>query len=141
VYSFGLVLWQLITREVPFATMTPIQAAYSVAEGRRPEIPNSTPRRLQEIIMSCWDQDSHKRPSFTYIAMALADYAKMAFSPANVGALTLQIANEMLATVEGNSTVNVDFTTPVAAPASPNYVDRAFIDNESAHSAVGLEIE
>jgi hypothetical protein len=71
--------------------MTPIQAAYAVAEGHRPPIPPSTPRRLQEIIMACWDRDSHRRPSFTYIAMALADYARMAFSPANVGALTLQV--------------------------------------------------
>jgi serine/threonine protein kinase len=109
VYSFGICLWQLISRDIPFATMTPIQGAYyAVAEGRRPTIPPSTPRRLQEIVLACWDQDSHKRPSFTYIAMALADYAKMAFSPANIGALTLQIANELLANVEGNSTVNVD---------------------------------
>jgi serine/threonine protein kinase len=116
VYSFGICLWQLITREIPFATMTPIQAAYAVAEGHRPEIPTSTPLRLQEIIRSCWDHDSQRRPSFTYVAMALADYVKMAFSPANVGTLTLQIANEMLATVEGNSTINVDFSTPVAGP-------------------------
>jgi serine/threonine protein kinase len=88
VYSFGICLWQLITREVPFASMTPIQAAYAVAEGRRPPIPTSIPRRLREIVTTCWDQDSHKRPSFTYISMALADYA------------TLQIAN-------------VDFATPV----------------------------
>lgn len=142
VYSFGLCLWQLITREVPFATMTPIQAAYAVAEGNRPAIPVSTPARLQEIITSCWDQDRHRRPSFTYIAMALADYAKMAFSPANVGALTLQIANEMLANVEGNSTVNVDFTTPVSgapgAPSSPRYVDMSFSHHDNN---VGLEIE
>ena len=143
VYSFGICLWQLITREVPYASMTPIQAAYAVAEGNRPDIPASTPHRLQEIITACWDQDSHKRPSFTYIAMALADYAKMAFSPANVGALTLQIANEMLANVDGNSTVNVDFTTPVSgapptSPPSPRYVDVSFPQNDSN---VGLEIE
>lgn len=116
VYSFGICLWQLITREIPFSTMTPIQAAYAVAEGHRPEIPASTPLRLQEIIRACWDHDSQRRPSFTYVAMALADYVKMAFSPANVGTLTLQIANEMLATVEGNSTINVDFSTPVGGP-------------------------
>jgi hypothetical protein len=139
VYSFGICLWQLISREIPFATMTPIQAAYAVAEGRRPTIPPSTPRRLQEIVLACWDQDSHKRPSFTYIAMALADYAKMAFSPANVGALTLQIANEMLANVEGNSTVNVDMSTPVASAKTGFYFDNTFHD--SAHSNVGLEIE
>lgn len=142
VYSFGICLWQLITREIPFATMTPIQAAYAVAEGRRPTIPPTTPRRLQEIITACWDQDSHRRPSFTYIAMALADYAKMAFSPANVGALTLQIANEMLANVEGNSTVNVDFTTPVAGDSGPSYLfSGGMVSSESNHSNLGLEIE
>jgi serine/threonine protein kinase len=145
VYSFGIVLWQLITREVPFATMTPIQAAFAVAGGRRPEIPPSTPGRLQEIITACWDQDSQKRPSFTYIAMALADYARMAFSPANVGAQTLQIANEMLANVEGNSTVNVDFSTPVLGRSnSLGDIRRSWILNHqisgSYSSNVGLEI-
>lgn len=50
-------------------------------------------------------------PSFTYIAMAMVDYARTAFSPANVGTSTLHIV-----------TVNVDFTTPtvpmVARPFS-----------------------
>jgi len=117
VYSFGVVLWQLVTREVPFATMTPIQTAYAVAQGQRPEIPSSTPELLRRIICACWDPDSHKRPSFTYIAMALADYAKMAFNPANVGAHTVQIANDMLANVPGNATVNVDFSAPVSLPS------------------------
>ena len=140
-YSFGIVLWQLITREVPFANMTPIQAAYAVAEGRRPTIPPTTPRRLQEIIMACWDQDSYRRPSFTYVAMALADYAKMAFSPANVGTLTLQIANEMLATVKGNSTVNVDFTTPVSStPPTTSYLMSGLNRSDSVNSDVGLQI-
>jgi len=147
VYSFGIVLWQLITREVPFATMTPIQAAFAVAEGRRPEIPPSTPMRLQEIITACWDQDSQKRPSFTYIAMTLADYARMAFSPANVGAQTLQIANEMLANVEGNATVNVDFSTSVLGRSnSLGDFRRSWIMNHqisgscSSNHNIGLEI-
>lgn len=131
-YSFGICLWQLITREIPFASMTPIQAAYAVAQGHRPDIPSNTPARLQEIIRACWDQDSYKRPSFTYIALALADYAKLAFSPANVGTQTLHIANELLATVEGNSTVNVDFTAPV----NSDLMNRT----DSFHN-IGLEIE
>jgi serine/threonine protein kinase len=133
VYSFGICLWQLISREVPFATMTPIQAAYAVAEGRRPPMPESTPRQLCDIITACWDQDSHKRPSFTYIAMALADYAKMAFSPAAIGAQTLNIANEMLASVKGNSTVNVDFSAPVLMGAH-------LFSQETEASSIGLEI-
>lgn len=132
VYSFGVCLWQLITREIPYATMTPIQAAYAVAQGQRPEIPTSTPARLQDIIRACWDHDSHKRPSFTYIALALADYAKLAFSPSNVGTRTLQIANEMLATVEGNSTVNVDFSAPV---------NHDFMNRSDSFNNIGLDID
>lgn len=75
------------------------------------------------------------RPSFMYIAMALADYARLAFSPANVGAQTLQIANEMLATVEGNSTINVDFTT-VTQEFEWSQMNSANSDHN-----VGLEIE
>lgn len=130
VYSFGIVLWQLITREIPFATMTPVQTAYAVAEGRRPEIPSSTPPELRRIIEACWDEDSHKRPSFTYIVMALADHAKMAFNPANVSAMTVSIANEMLANVQGNSTVNVDWSTPVVQSSS-------FFDRDRPHSSPG----
>jgi serine/threonine protein kinase len=110
VYSFGVVLWQLITREIPFATLTPIQTAYAVAEGRRPEIPSDVPDRLRKIIEACLDEDSQRRPSFTYIAMALADYAKMAFHPSNVGAKTVEIANDLLANVSGNCTINIDYT-------------------------------
>lgn len=125
--------------------MTPIQAAFSVAEGRRPEIPASTPIQLREIIEACWDQDSQKRPSFTYIAMALADYARMAFSPANVGAQTLQIANEMLATVRGNSTINVDFSTSVMLRENSWKDNNATGNNismsEMSDHNVGLEIE
>jgi serine/threonine protein kinase len=139
VYSFGICLWQLITRDVPFAAMTPIQAAFRVAQGDRPPIPDDIPRRLREIVVACWDADSYKRPSFTWIAMALADYAKDAFSPANVGTQTLMIANEMLANVEGNATVNVDFSATLAMGAWIHPEDHHPSDDDD-DSNIGLEI-
>jgi serine/threonine protein kinase len=136
VYSFGICLWQLITREIPFATMTPIQAAFRVANGERPPIPKGTPSRLKDIIVACWEQDSRKRPSFTWIAMALYDYATTAFSPATVSAQTLQIANDMIATVEGNSTVNVDFSAPISTNTGAIFRD----DYDGEDDNVGLEL-
>jgi len=151
VYSFGILLWQLVTREVvPFANMSPIQTAYAVANGHRPKIPKNVPKKLKRIIESCWEEDAQKRPSFTYIAMALADYAQMAFHPSNVGAQTVRIANEMLANVEGNATVNVDFTTSVFSKnMSPNIYNcadklknhrRDAPVSTSFSSAIGIEI-
>jgi len=156
VYSFGVVLWQLITRSVPFATMTPIQTAYAVANGHRPEIDPYTPRDLRKIIEYSWNEDSQKRPSFTYIAMALADYACRAFSPANVGAHTVMIANEIMAKVEGNSTVNVDFSTPFLTPQHSKFLSNPAVSpprevrstrfmsegpsSYSSFSNIGLEI-
>ena len=90
--------------------MTPIQTAYAVAEGHRLDIPASVPEPLRNIIEACWHEDQTQRPSFTYIAMALADYAKLAFNPNAVGAQTVEIANELLSSVQGNSTVNVDLS-------------------------------
>mmetsp|Transcript_13879 Transcript_13879/g.16998 ORF Transcript_13879/g.16998 Transcript_13879/m.16998 type:complete len:1403 (+) Transcript_13879:63-4271(+) len=159
VYSFGLVLWQLITRQVPFATMSPVQAAYAVAEGHRPEIPKNVPEPLARIIQACWNEDSYSRPSFTVIVMSLADYARMAFNPAVVGFQTVQIANDMLANVEGNSNVNVDYSAPVPtlsnSPSTYNSHHRTlvsgfdssnsrenwlYIGPGSLNSDVGLEI-
>ena len=103
VYSFGLCLWQQITRE---ASMTPVQAAYAVAENNRPKIPASTPRRLQEIITPCWQQTP-------VLHIHCNGTCRLRSRQRNLVHL-LQFANEMLANVDGNSHVNVDFTTPVS---------------------------
>jgi len=131
VYSFGICLWQLITREIPFKTMTPLQAAYAVAQGHRPEIPSFVPPPLQELIMACWDEDSSQRPCFTFIAQTLADYAKNLDSRADVGASKTQIVNEMLVAVEGDSTINDDFTGSVLV---------SLASRESFGSSIGLDI-
>ena len=72
-YSFGIVLWQLVARAVPFADLTPIQAAFAVAkEDRRPAIPPHTPVELTRLIEQCWNGDQLARPSFFYIVQVRA---------------------------------------------------------------------
>jgi hypothetical protein len=58
----------------------------------------------------------------------------MAFSPANVGAQTLHIANELLASVEGNSTVNVDFSTLVSASSENQDIGGWLFNNSMKYS-------
>nr|CAD1836524.1 unnamed protein product [Ananas comosus var. bracteatus] len=50
VYSFGIVLWELITGMLPFANMTVVQAAFAVVnKGARPIIPHDCLPALGEI--------------------------------------------------------------------------------------------
>nr|CAD1830069.1 unnamed protein product [Ananas comosus var. bracteatus] len=50
VYSFGIVLWELITEMLPFANTTAVQAAFAVVnKGARPIIPHDYLPALGEI--------------------------------------------------------------------------------------------
>ena len=62
VYSFGLLLWEMITREKPFEPKSPIEAAGAVAlEGKRPPFPKGTPPAVKELIEQCWAEKPSER--------------------------------------------------------------------------------
>ncbi|MBA0564839.1 hypothetical protein Golob_009748 [Gossypium lobatum] len=72
VYSFGIVLWELITGLLPFQNMTAVQAAFAVVnKGVRPVIPNDCLPVLREIMTRCWDINPEVRPPFTDIVKML----------------------------------------------------------------------
>lgn len=72
VYSFGIVLWELITGMLPFQNMTAVQAAFAVVnKGVRPIIPNDCLPVLGEIMTRCWDANPDVRPPFTEVVRML----------------------------------------------------------------------
>ncbi|XP_062231904.1 serine/threonine/tyrosine-protein kinase HT1-like [Phragmites australis] len=72
VYSFGLLLWELVTGTIPYEDMTPIQAAFAVVnKNLRPVIPSSCPAPLQLLIVQCWSSQPEKRPEFRQIVQIL----------------------------------------------------------------------
>ncbi|KAI3502806.1 hypothetical protein L1887_31132 [Cichorium endivia] len=82
VFSFGIVLWELLTGEVPYSYLTPLQAAVGVVQqGLRPTIPKDTHPKLKELLESCWQQNPTSRPNFTQILDKLKQLAKEVGSP------------------------------------------------------------
>ncbi|KEH21300.1 serine/threonine-protein kinase STY13 [Medicago truncatula] len=72
VYSFGIVLWELITGMLPFQNMTAVQAAFAVVNRNvRPILPNDCLPVLREIMTRCWDPNPDVRPPFAEIVAML----------------------------------------------------------------------
>ena len=72
VYSFGMVCFELITHQVPFADRLPLQAAVATSlYGQRPTLPAETPPRLSVLIASCWHATPTERPAFDQVQVAL----------------------------------------------------------------------
>ncbi|XP_059287455.1 serine/threonine-protein kinase STY46-like isoform X3 [Lycium ferocissimum] len=77
VFSFGIVLWELLTGKLPYEFLTPLQAAVAVVQkGLRPTIPTHTHPMLVELLERCWQQDPCLRPEFSDILEILQDMAK-----------------------------------------------------------------
>ncbi|CAK8540060.1 unnamed protein product [Lathyrus sativus] len=77
VFSFGISLWELLTGELPYSYLTPLQAAVGVVQkGLRPIIPKHTHPRLSELLERCWQQDPKERPAFSEIIEILLQIAK-----------------------------------------------------------------
>ncbi|KAH0787398.1 TKL family protein kinase [Histomonas meleagridis] len=68
VYAFGILLWEILTEEIPFENMTSFQVMTAVCiQKKRPEIPSNTSQGLSQLISSCWEHNPDKRPTFQEI--------------------------------------------------------------------------
>lgn len=77
VFSFGIVLWELLTGKLPYEYLTPLQAAVGVVQkGLRPTIPKNTQPKLAELLEKTWKQDPALRPDFSEIIEILQQIAK-----------------------------------------------------------------
>ncbi|KAK8928231.1 Serine/threonine-protein kinase HT1 [Platanthera zijinensis] len=68
VYSFGMVLWEMVAGEAAYSSYSPVQAAVGIAAcGLRPEIPKDCPAVLRSLMIRCWNDRPSKRPQLSEI--------------------------------------------------------------------------
>ncbi|KAE8290267.1 Mitogen-activated protein kinase kinase kinase 9 [Larimichthys crocea] len=68
VWSYGVLLWELLTGEVPFRGIDCLAVAYGVAMNKLAlPIPSTCPEPFARLMEECWSPDPHSRPQFTAI--------------------------------------------------------------------------
>ncbi|KAF3661626.1 putative dual specificity protein kinase splA-like isoform X2 [Capsicum annuum] len=72
VFTFAMILYEMLEGDPPLSHYEPYEAAKFVAEGHRPmfKVKGLTPE-LKELVEECWAKDVNKRPSFLEILKTL----------------------------------------------------------------------
>ncbi|CDQ95037.1 unnamed protein product, partial [Oncorhynchus mykiss] len=76
-YSYGVVLWEMLTREVPFKGFEGLQVAWLVVEKQeRLTIPTSCPPSFADLMKKCWQAEPKERPVFKQVLGTLETMSK-----------------------------------------------------------------
>jgi serine/threonine protein kinase len=67
VYSFGIILSEILSMKPPFDGVKTWDIPDLVIEGKRPELPKKLPAKLRDLTVACWHQTPKKRPTFAAI--------------------------------------------------------------------------
>lgn len=69
VYSFGIVAWEVFSRELPWANLAHPKDVYIhvVLKGLRPKFPADAPADMISMATACWAAEPNARPTFTAI--------------------------------------------------------------------------
>lgn len=64
VYSFGIILWELMSRETPYKDFDNAWSLLmSVVDGKRPPVKENCPEAITDLMTRCWDQEPSDRPT------------------------------------------------------------------------------
>lgn len=74
IYSYAMILFEIICREIPFEDEEPAAVGRLTMQGQRPDleaVPPDCPQGLSELMIHCWDADPRSRPGFPFIMQTL----------------------------------------------------------------------
>ncbi|KAH3765976.1 Serine/threonine-protein kinase HT1 [Pelomyxa schiedti] len=78
VYSFGMCLWEMWSREEPWSSLLFWDIAPTVISGKRPHISSKCPEMYAELMKRCWVDSPKERPHFDAVNKELDFWIKPA---------------------------------------------------------------
>ncbi|XP_015756075.1 PREDICTED: mitogen-activated protein kinase kinase kinase 7-like [Acropora digitifera] len=118
VHSFGVILWEMITRRKPYDDMPRSNAftvMWAVYNGTRPPLIAGIPKPIEDLMTSCWDKDPLSRPSFTRIVQILQHLIQ--FFPGPDTCLVFPVGSQC--TDDSSSVSNSSQESPLLSPPNP----------------------
>ena len=86
VYSYGIVMYEVLSREVAFKGLNVTQIIAQISQRNRPSpIPTDSPAALITLMEECWAHDTAMRPKFERVLEDLRSTAE----DMNLGSVTL----------------------------------------------------
>mmetsp|Transcript_1152 Transcript_1152/g.2781 ORF Transcript_1152/g.2781 Transcript_1152/m.2781 type:complete len:220 (+) Transcript_1152:1061-1720(+) len=142
-YSFGVIVWEIHSGQLPWAGMPPLQVAITVTQERRQlEIPPGCPPEIKALLAACFEHDPALRPTMEEVEADFPEQDEP--TPAYKAAFTHELAAYTLSSqltlsatsIQGTSTPQVfDIAvTPGAAP--PTLFDVSATTNSLTPGAV-----
>ncbi|XP_062415451.1 tyrosine-protein kinase SRK2 [Pungitius pungitius] len=75
VWSFGILLYEIMTfGQMPYPAMSNYQVVQRVPQGYRMPIPPNCPTVMYDIMVDCWKEKEHDRPTFETLQWKLEDF-------------------------------------------------------------------
>lgn len=78
VYSYGILLWEILSRKTPYKNLNSPMAIlkYVAIDKKRPSldlIDSECPKEIIEVMERCWEHEPSKRPDFRRIIIDLKE--------------------------------------------------------------------
>ena len=78
VFSWGVILWEILSRRKPFGDVggSAYRIMWAVHTGQRPALLEKCPRPLEDLIVKCWCKAPENRPSMNQIVEVMSHLLK-----------------------------------------------------------------
>ncbi|XP_071454325.1 mitogen-activated protein kinase kinase kinase 7-like isoform X2 [Hetaerina americana] len=75
VFSWGIILWEVLARQKPFdgIYMSAFRIMWAVHTGERPPLIRHCPPPLEQLMTSCWDKNPANRPSMGEVVNIMSE--------------------------------------------------------------------